>query len=101
MKLYKLTDTNDMTGTEYSNATVWEENRTNTVECPKPELCSCGVLHAYKNLNLGLLLNPIHADIKNFHIWECEGNIEIEDYGKVGCYSLKSIKRLNTPVLVS
>src|SRR5574343_2002173 len=97
MKLYKLTDANDMTRASYSNATVWGENRTNTVKKPHAELCTDGVIHAYKNLNLGLLLNPIHANITNFHIWECNGNIEVEDFGKVGCFSLTTNKKINIP----
>ena len=94
MKLYKLTDKK---GCTYGK-TKWAANITHSVEpCSNPELCTSKVIHAYKNINLGLLLNPIHSDIQDPIIWKSEGEICIEDWGKVGCFELTTLKKLETP----
>ena len=91
MKLYKLTD--DLGRTK--NKTQWGENVTVCAESHgPPELCSRTVIHAYRNLNLAMLLNPIHGEFYDPQIWEAEGEIAVEDWGKVGCKSLTTIKRL-------
>jgi len=94
MKLYKLTNQEGLTHGE----TQWAENITHSIEpCDDPELCTDKVIHAYRNINLGLLLNPIYGDIQDPIIWEAEGDICIEDYGKVGCFQLTTIRKLETP----
>jgi hypothetical protein len=95
MKLYKLTDQNGNT----KNNTHWDVGVTHEVssEVKNPTLCTDEVIHAYKNINLAYLLNPIHADIDSPILWECDGDICVEDYGKVGCYKLTANKKLSTP----
>ncbi len=94
MNLYKLTDENYKT----FNNTKWEIGKTNSLPfCKNPPLCSYNVFHAYKNLNLGLLLNPIHANFKNFKILLCEGEIKVEEWGKIGTFKLTPIKEIEIP----
>ena len=96
MKLYKLTNCG-----KTQNETLWKAGKTVSIIKSKrhPKLCSDGVLHAYTNLNLGLLLNPCHANIPEMKLqcFEVEGKIEIEDYGKVGCYELNVVRQIKLP----
>ncbi len=95
MKLFKLTNSRNQT----FNHTYWGENITHTI--PKKnqgkKLCTMEVLHAYKSLNLALLLNPIHSDFKDFKVWDAEGDVVVEDWGKVGCWELTTLKQLKLP----
>ncbi|MBW2621304.1 MAG: hypothetical protein JRD68_00230 [Deltaproteobacteria bacterium] len=95
MKLYKLTDEKHQT----HNKCQWGESITHSVDkgLRNIELCSFGVIHAYKNQNLALLLNPIHANIDNPELWEASGEVEVEDWGKVGCHELTTIEKLDLP----
>ena len=95
MKLYKLTEQDGTT----RNNIQWDVGIVHKVEeCEQPELCSGDVLHAYKNINLAFLLNPIHANIYSPKLFEVEGDICVEDYGKVGCFSLDVTRELEIPV---
>jgi hypothetical protein len=93
MKLYKLTTQDGKT----QNNTQWSPGHTETKPGPNFELCSNSVLHAYRSLDLGLLLNPIHSCISDPLLWECEGKIEVEDWGKVGCSTLMTKKIISLP----
>lgn len=62
-----------------------------------PLLCSPGVLHAYRSLELGLLVNPIMGDIQDPIAWSAEGEVVTADHAKVGCYSLKITGELEIP----
>lgn len=95
MKLYKLTDQECTT----QRNTVWGPGVTNSIPDNRrvPELCSNGVLHAYTNVNLALLLNPIHAYIKEPKLWIAEGDVVANDQLKVGCYELTTIEQLPLP----
>src|SRR3989304_6384920 len=98
MKLYKLTDQQGFTQKGLIGETKWEEGFTlSLLPTKNPQLCTAQVIHAYKNLNLGLLLNPAQANIQNPLIWECEGNVCIEDWGKVGVFSLTTIQKVEPP----
>ena len=53
MKLYKLIKQD---WTTYNGSMEWEIGKTNKVKkCKNPQLCTSDIIHAYKNLNLGLL----------------------------------------------
>ena len=94
MNLIKLTDSKGQT----QNSTQWGEGQTHSLpSTPDPQLCSRDVLHAYRSLNLALLLNPIHANISDPQIWEAIGTPMVEDWDKVGCFSLTTTKRLPLP----
>ena len=96
MKLYKLTE-KDMT--TYEHSTLWGEGVTHSIKMKKsrPVLCSGDVLHAYVNLNLAFLLNPIHANVFSPLVYEAEGEVVVKDFGKVGCFSLTTVKQIPAP----
>jgi len=97
MKLYKLTDQDGNT----QNSTHWDVSITHKhKKVANPQLCSGAVFHAYTNLNLAFLLNPSHANISNPRVWECEGTPAVQDWGKVGCFSLTITKQLETPAWI-
>lgn len=98
MKLYKLTEQDGST----RNKTYWEVGSTHSKQ-PKnnPQLCSADVFHAYTDVNLAFLLNPIHANIKNPILWECRGDVAVSDWGKVGCFELTTKKQINYPKWVN
>jgi len=97
MKLYKLTDEKGQT----KNETQWGEGVTHSIPFSKREvkMCSDGVLHGYKNLDLGLLMNPVHACISHekIRIFIANGEIEIDDEIKVGCYEMTTEKEIEVP----
>ena len=85
MKLYKLTDSDGYTRKGGTGETKWYSGKTLSID-PKLRnntLCTNGVVHAYANLNLALLLNPIHADIDKPLVWEVEGDVVVEDWVKL------------------
>ena len=94
MKLYKLTNSYGYTHGD----TKWDVGTKLTLpKISNPKLCSNMVIHAYKNINLALLLNPIHANFINPLVWESKGQICCQDWGKVGCFQLTITKKLNLP----
>jgi len=98
MVLYKLTNERGVTRSDLTGETHWREGQTLTLlPCLDPQLCSCDVIHAYRDPNSALLLNPVHAGFRNPLIWEAEGKVVVEDWGKVGCFALTTIKRIDYP----
>jgi len=96
--LYKLTDQEGYTQRKKPGETQWYSGKTLKLPvCVDPQLCSVDVVHAYRNSNLALLLNPLHANIQKPLLWEAEGEIVIEDWGKVGCFVLTTTQRLKLP----
>jgi hypothetical protein len=94
MKLYKLMN-NDRTT---RNNQKWEiEVTVEKEQVSNPILCSSDVLHAYRNINLAYMLNPIHGNFKDPILAECYGKICVEDWGKVGCFSLTPVRWLVAP----
>src|SRR3990172_5964623 len=92
-KLYKLTNQNHQT----QNNTQWGEGVTHTDD-GMGEMCTAGWLHAYTNPLLAVLLNPIHANITNPVLWECEGVVGKTDHGlKVGCAELTTLRQIPLP----
>src|SRR3972149_7121498 len=88
---YKLTDENMCT---YNN-TQWEIGIEKTTS-GEGELCGSGWLHCYSNPLLAILLNPIHANIKNPRLFKVNalGNHKYDKGLKEGCTSLTIIKEL-------
>jgi hypothetical protein len=85
MRLYKFTTQENKT-----RDVTWHEGMTFVIPANQrqPALCTSGVVHAYRNRDLAFLLNRIHADFTNPKLWECFGQIVVEDYGKCACYEL-------------
>lgn len=94
MKLYKLTKRDGSThnGYDYAGQLIHEKPYKEN-----PSLCSTDVFHAYKNANLAFMLNPIHADIVSPRLFEIEGDVVAEDWGKVGSFRQEVIKELPIP----
>ena len=97
MKLYKLTDENDQT----FNNTQWGEGVTHETS-GQGDLCGPGWIHAYIHPLLAVLLNPMHADFANPHLWEGEGHVGITDHGlKVGCTKFTTLTRMALPAITT
>ena len=96
--VYKLTDSDGYTQKDRRRETKWELDKEHVL-VPKemPQLCSPDVFHAYLDPDLALLLNPIHAKIENPTLWEAQGEVVVEDWGKVGCFKLTITKQLELP----
>ena len=94
MKVYKLTDQDNMT----MNKTLWGPGVTHTAS-GEGELCSSGWLHAYSHPLIAAFMNPIHANITNPRLWEAEGSgFEKDDRGlKMGFQELKTIREIPMP----
>ena len=95
LTLYKLTDENDQT----FGGTQWGEGVTHS-GTGKGELCGPGWIHAYTDPLLAVLLNPIHANFKNPHLWRATTRCRKvkTDHGlKVGVKTLTTVKRLPLP----
>lgn len=94
MKLYKLTDENDQT----AYGTSWGPNVTNTATGLGLPLCTDGWIHAYEHPLIAVLLNSVHADFKNPHLWEAEGELGIRDAQiKCGCKSITTLRLIPLP----
>jgi hypothetical protein len=94
MTLCKLTNENNKT---YNN-TQWGEGVTHTAS-EKGELCGSGWIHYYDSPLLAVLLNPIHADFINPHLWsiKVDGEIKKGHDSKFGTTSLTTIERIPLP----
>ena len=91
---YKLTDATDQT----HGGCQWGENVTHETN-GEGDLCGSGWLHCYSDPYLAVLLNPIHADFREYHLWVCEGGGTLKnDNGlKLGYTRLTTIKRIDPP----
>ena len=92
-KLYKLTNQDFTT----RDGCLWGEGV--TVETSGAgDGCGPGWTHWYLSPELAVLLNPIHADIKDPVLWEGEGEIGARDYQlKVGTTRGTTLRRIPLP----
>lgn len=94
MKLYKLTESNNQS----KNGMTWGQGRTNQLPIKdNAQLCSSDLIHTYKSFEYALVLNYIHNNIQNPILWEAEGEAVKEDWDKVGCFSLTTIRQIPIP----
>ena len=93
MKLYKLTKQDNTT----QNDTLWGEGVTHEADGKSTELCNNHWLHAYTDPLLAVIMNPAHANIGNPKLWECEGDVGLEQADKVGCTKLTTLKEIPLP----
>ena len=97
MKLYKLTNQDGQT----HGGCQWGEGVTHTAS-GKGGLCGPGWLHAYTDPLLAVFLNPIHANIQNPRLWECDGEVGKTDHGlKIGCTRLTTIREIPLPAVTT
>ena len=96
-KLYKLTTCSSQT----YNGCQWGENVTHR-RSGKGGLCTAAWLHAYTHPLLAMLLNPIHANFTQPQLWECKGDVGMDDRGlKVGCTRLTTLFQLPVPEITT
>lgn len=90
-RCYKLTTQENTT----KNNTLWGEGVTHKTS-GEGALCTGGWLHAYTDPLLAILLNPVHANIKNPKLWLAYGSGKYNnDKGlKIGFSQLKTVKEL-------
>ena len=91
---YKLTDQNLQTYEGFQ----WEMGKKVTTS-EEEELCGPGWLHYYHHPLLAVLLNPIHANIKNPRMFEVEvGSTCLDDKGlKGGTTEMTLVKEISIP----
>ncbi len=96
MKKYKLT-TQDL---KTHNGFQWEIGKEQTTS-GQGELCSSGWLHYYHHPLLAVLLNSIHANIKNPKLFEVKAlGVHKNDKGlKGGCTKLTLVKEIELPII--
>jgi len=95
-KCFKLTRPDRTTYNGYRWATLrWHETS------GEGGLCGLGWLHAYTDPLLAVLLNPIHANLHKFVLWEARGAGERKDDRglKVGYSRMRLIKKLPVPMI--
>lgn len=81
------------------NNTKWKIGKTVFAAKGEAKLCSPTVVHSYSSPELAVLLNPIHANIKNPRMLVCEApKAIIKDWGKNGHEQLTPIKEIELPV---
>lgn len=95
--VYKLTDQAMQTHKGYQ----WALGETRTFS-GEGALCTQGWAHAYTHPLLAVLLNPIHANIAPFRLFEGDGVVGLTEHGlKVGCSSLQLRKELSVPTVTT
>src|SRR4051812_8233689 len=94
MLVYKLTSQDNKT----YNDTLWGEGISHQTD-GAGGLCGPGWLHFYYSPKLAVLLNPIHGNIKNPKLWECEASGKfLDNQGlKGGCTHLTTLKQIDLP----
>lgn len=94
MKVYKLTDQNFKT----YNDTLWGEGVTHE-SSGLGSMCAVGWLHYYHDPYLAVLLNTIHASIKEPVLWESEAEGKHQDDRglKGACTKLTTIRQIPLP----
>src|SRR5271169_3834626 len=94
-KIYKLTTQENTT----HNDTKWIPGVWQTPVSGTGDLCTEGWYHAYNDSLIAILMNPIHADIKNPKLWLAEGSGEYKnDNGlKCGYSQMRIVKEIKIP----
>jgi hypothetical protein len=90
---YKLTDQNLRTRGGHQ----WEIGVEQVITKPGTVLCSNQVFHFYDSPELAILLNPIHADIKNPRLWEVDCDQVAHNETKGGAKKMKFVRELPSP----
>ena len=101
--LYKLTDAQGQTHGDGTNHTQWGAGVTHEAAgSTDGPLCSSSWIHAYEHPLVAVLLNPIHADLKNPQLWKCSGEIGKRDGPlKCGCRALTTVELLPLPEITT
>ena len=92
--IYKLTDQNMRTYNGYQ----WKLNEWHETS-GEGGLCGPGWLHGYEHPLLAVLHNPIHANIQEPRLFECEyaGELNRDGHMKCGVTRLRLVRELELP----
>jgi hypothetical protein len=92
---YKLTDEHGRT----YGGTLWTVSVTNIAPAPRSHtLCSPGILHAYHDPLVAILLNPIHAGFTKPLLFEVHVPEVVADDGiKLGAWEMTPVRELDVP----
>lgn len=103
MKKYKLITQDHKTRVGEPNETTWELGQWVKAVGEGATLCSDGYLHCYDDPHLALLLNPLHADIKNPIVCMVEVRGESRKSGsmKSGFKEMRVTEYLSTTVTLT
>lgn len=94
MKKYKLLS-QDMTS---YGGFEWVLGKTYEIEKPGNSMCTDQVFHFYDSPEIAALMNPVHANIENPRLFECEvPGIVTHDGLKGGCKSMTLTSELPVP----
>jgi len=97
MKYYKLTDTENRT-----MDTQWGEGVTHKAIGKGNEMCSSDVIHVYDHPLKAVMLNPIHANFDEYHLWEVRVKKVVANDGlKVGVKECTTVKQIEAPVITT
>jgi len=96
-RLYKLTNADGTT----KGPTQWGEGVTHTAK-GNGALCTDAWLHAYCDPLQAVFMAPDHgyADADAV-LWECDGEVGIDDGIKVGCTTLTTLRRVDKPTMTT
>ena len=95
--LYKLTDEDGWTRKGEHNALQGGDRVRHSATGGGDELCTDGVIHAYTDPLLAVLMNPIHVNFTTPLLWEAEGAVVASDGTKVGVKALTTLRRMELP----
>lgn len=96
-KLYKVTDKNGKTGAAYNKELQWGVGVTHTAKGEGSILCTDGVIHAYGNPLVAVLLTPLHVTYEVDRLWEAEGEIVAGNVLKYGVKTLTTVREIPIP----
>src|SRR4030042_3891585 len=100
MRVIKITTADGRTRVGYDNEIQWGANVTHETD-GVGEVCGLGWLHAYEDILLAVLHNPIHAKLNpdTMIAWEAETGdvIKKEDQMKLGTTKLTTIRQIPIP----
>ena len=101
--LYKLTDAQGQTHGDGTVNIQWGAGITHTAAGPADgALCSASWIHGYEHPLVAVLMNPIHANLKNPQLWKCNGEIGKRDGQlKCGCRALTTVELLPLPEITT
>ena len=99
MIYYKLTNQDGYTRRGEKGETKWKPGVWQKPLSGRGTLCGPGWYHFYYSPDLSVLLNPIHADIKNPILWktECRGKSQDDNGLKIGWTEARVIKQIPLP----
>lgn len=96
---YKLTNSDMTTRNEFKWELAKEYKIDKKLIGPDKELCSNSWFHVYNSPLVAVLLNPIHANIRNPRLFECEcsGYCKLDKGLKIGFTKVKFIREIEMP----